>query len=93
MGNFVLDIEDLELRSRVESSGVVKRCKLKLVVLAGLEWLKKTATDGSLRSESAYINRSRSYVEQALAKARRRRRLRRAFVAHSSRTAAPIGAG
>lgn len=56
----------LQLRSRVDSSGTAKLCKLHLVDLAGSERLKKTATEGDLRSESMYINKSLSYLEQVV---------------------------
>ena len=39
-----------------------------LVDLAGSERLKKTNTDGELRSESMYINRSLTYLEQCVMK-------------------------
>jgi len=56
----------LKIRSRVESSGVVKVCKLHMVDLAGSERLKKTDTTGNLRAESMYINRSLTYLEQVV---------------------------
>ena len=56
----------IKYRSRVDSAGVVTKCKLNLVDLAGSERLKKTATDGELRSESMYINRSLTYLEQVV---------------------------
>ena len=56
----------LRIRSRVDSSGVVTKCKLNLVDLAGSERLKKTATEGGLRSESMYINRSLTFLEQVV---------------------------
>ena len=55
----------LQLRSRVESSEKIVRCKLNLVDLAGSERVKKTGTAGELKAESMYINRSLSYLEQA----------------------------
>merc|ERR1719440_374180 len=54
------------IRSRVDSSGVVTKCKLHLVDLAGSERLKKTDTAGELRAESMYINRSLTYLEQVV---------------------------
>jgi len=54
------------IRSRVDSSGVVTKCKLNLVDLAGSERLKKTDTMGDLRAESMYINKSLSYLEQVV---------------------------
>ena len=56
----------LQIKSRVESSGVVNRCKLHLVDLAGSERLKKTDTVGDQRSEAMYINRSLTYLEQVV---------------------------
>jgi kinesin family protein 6/9 len=56
----------IRIRSRVDSSGVVNKCKLNLVDLAGSERLKKTETVGDLRSESMYINRSLTYLEQVV---------------------------
>ena len=56
----------IRIRSRVDSSGVVTKCKLNLVDLAGSERLKKTVTDGALASESMYINRSLTYLEQVV---------------------------
>ena len=56
----------LRMRSRVDSSGVVTRCKLNLVDLAGSERLKKTETMGELRSESMFINKSLTYLEQVV---------------------------
>ena len=56
----------VKMRSRVDSSGVVTRCKLNLVDLAGSERLKKTDTVGDLRSESMYINKSLTYLEQVV---------------------------
>merc|ERR1719440_2278655 len=54
------------IRSRVDSSGVVTKCKLNLVDLAGSERLKKTETLGDLRNESMYINKSLTYLEQVV---------------------------
>merc|ERR1719171_2260772 len=54
------------MKSRVESSGVVTKCKLHMVDLAGSERLKKTDTLGDLRAESMYINRSLTYLEQVV---------------------------
>jgi len=56
----------IKIKSRVDSSGVVRRCKLNLVDLAGSERLKKTATEGEQRSESMYINRSLTFLEQVV---------------------------
>ena len=56
----------IKIRSRVDSSGVVTKCKLNLVDLAGSERLKKTDTLGDLRSESMYINKSLTYLEQVV---------------------------
>ena len=56
----------LQLRSRVESSEKVVRCKLNLVDLAGSERVKKTNTSGDLKAESMYINRSLTYLEQVV---------------------------
>merc|ERR1719171_34116 len=54
------------MKSRVESSGVVTKCKLHMVDLAGSERLKKTDTIGDLRAESMYINRSLTFLEQVV---------------------------
>lgn len=56
----------IRMKSRVDSSGVVTKCKLHLVDLAGSERLKKTDTIGDLRSESMYINKSLTYLEQVV---------------------------
>ena len=56
----------IRIRSRVDSSGVVTKCKLHLVDLAGSERLKKTDTAGDLRAESMYINKSLTYLEQVV---------------------------
>ena len=56
----------IRLKSRMDSSGAVIKCKLNLVDLAGSERLKKTDTSGNLRSESMYINKSLSYLEQVV---------------------------
>ena len=56
----------VKIRSRVDSSGVVTKCKLNLVDLAGSERLKKTDTLGDLRNESMYINKSLTYLEQVV---------------------------
>ena len=56
----------VQIRSRVESSEKVVRCKLNLVDLAGSERLKKTSTEGDMKAESMYINRSLSYLEQVV---------------------------
>jgi len=56
----------LQIRSRVESSDKIVRCRLHLVDLAGSERLKKTDTSGEMKAESMYINRSLSYLEQVV---------------------------
>jgi len=56
----------LQIRSRVESSDKVVRCRMNVVDLAGSERLKKTDTMGELRAESMSINRSLSYLEQVV---------------------------
>ena len=56
----------VRIKSRVDSSGVVTKCKLNLVDLAGSERLKKTDTAGDLRAESMFINKSLSYLEQVV---------------------------
>ena len=54
----------VRIKSRVDSSGKVKVSKLNLVDLAGSERLKKTATVGVLATESMFINKSLTYLEQ-----------------------------
>ena len=56
----------MRIKSRVESSGAVTKCKLNLVDLAGSERLKKTGTFGDLRNESMFINKSLTYLEQVV---------------------------
>ena len=56
----------LRIKSRVDSSGVVTKSKLHMVDLAGSERLKKTGTIGDLKSESMFINKSLTYLEQVV---------------------------
>ena len=56
----------LETRSRVESQEKIVRSKLHLVDLAGSERIKKTDSDGQIRSEAMHINKSLSFLEQVI---------------------------
>ncbi|XP_053089270.1 kinesin-like protein KIF9 isoform X2 [Pangasianodon hypophthalmus] len=64
----------IESRSRTLSNATYVTSKLNLVDLAGSERLSKTGSEGQVQKEALYINRSLSFLEQAiLALADRRR--------------------
>ncbi|XP_059182593.1 kinesin-like protein KIF9 isoform X2 [Centropristis striata] len=64
----------IESRSRTLSNAKYLTSKLNLVDLAGSERLKKTGSEGQMFKEAMYINKSLSFLEQAiLALADRRR--------------------
>ncbi|NXI81882.1 KIF9 protein, partial [Rhipidura dahli] len=54
----------LECRSRDYTNLKCLKSKITLIDLAGSERLSKTGSDGQLRVEAAYINRSLSFLEQ-----------------------------
>lgn len=56
----------LEIRSRVESSEKIARCKLNLVDLAGSERVKNTGSSGKTLREATYINKSLTFLEQVV---------------------------
>ncbi|KAI5104087.1 kinesin-like protein KIF9 [Silurus meridionalis] len=64
----------IEARSRTLSNATFVTSKLNLVDLAGSERLSKTGSEGQVQKEALYINKSLSFLEQAiLALADRRR--------------------
>ncbi|KAM9826869.1 kinesin-like protein KIF9 [Neosynchiropus ocellatus] len=64
----------LECRSRTLSDAKFVTSKLNLVDLAGSERLRKTGSEGKMLKEAVYINKSLTFLEQAiLALAERRR--------------------
>ncbi|KAK2860680.1 hypothetical protein Q7C36_004846 [Tachysurus vachellii] len=64
----------IESRSHARSNAAYVTSKLNLVDLAGSERLSKTGSEGQVQRETLYINRSLSFLEQAiLALADRRR--------------------
>ncbi|XP_027025174.2 kinesin-like protein KIF9 isoform X2 [Tachysurus fulvidraco] len=64
----------IESRSHTRSNAAYVTSKLNLVDLAGSERLSKTGSEGQVQRETLYINRSLSFLEQAiLALADRRR--------------------
>ncbi|TKS87572.1 Kinesin-like protein KIF9 [Collichthys lucidus] len=56
----------VECRSRTLSDAKYVTSKLNLVDLAGSERLGKTGSEGQMMKEAAYINRSLSFLEQAI---------------------------
>ncbi|TSK82187.1 Kinesin-like protein KIF9 [Bagarius yarrelli] len=55
-----------ESRSRILSNATYVTSKLNLVDLAGSERLSKTGSEGQVQKEALYINRSLSFLEQAI---------------------------
>ncbi|TSL61289.1 Kinesin-like protein KIF9 [Bagarius yarrelli] len=53
-------------RSRILSNATYVTSKLNLVDLAGSERLSKTGSEGQVQKEALYINRSLSFLEQAI---------------------------
>ncbi|XP_060774921.1 kinesin-like protein KIF9 [Neoarius graeffei] len=56
----------IESRSRTLSNATYVTSKLNLVDLAGSERLSKTGSEGQVQREALYINRSLSFLEQAI---------------------------
>ncbi|KAL6490359.1 hypothetical protein MHYP_G00007040 [Metynnis hypsauchen] len=64
----------IESRSRMLSNASYVTSKLNLVDLAGSERLSKTGSEGQVQREALYINRSLSFLEQAIIALADRRR-------------------
>ncbi|XP_026875202.2 kinesin-like protein KIF9 isoform X2 [Electrophorus electricus] len=64
----------IESRSRTLSNATYVTSKLNLVDLAGSERLSKTGSEGQVQREAMYINRSLSFLEQAIMALADRRR-------------------
>ncbi|XP_067928961.1 kinesin-like protein KIF9 [Watersipora subatra] len=65
---------NVEARSRVMSNAVYTTSKLNFVDLAGSERLSKTLSEGKVKEEAMYINKSLSFLEQCVIALADRRR-------------------